>query len=320
MGAPTIGGDTTGAVTEDSGLIVQGDLDDVGFLSGTNDDTFSISAGATYGTATIDPSTGTWSYDLDDTNPVVDGLGDGDPLTDTFTVLMVDSGGGSDTQEITITITGVVCFAAGTLIETERGLRPVENIRAGERLRTADNGWQTLRWVGAQEVSAAQIAAHDRLRPVRIEAGALGNGLPARDLVVSRQHRVLVSGTAALRAFDASEVLIPAIKLVGLPGISMDEPAGDISYHHLLLDAHQVLFAEGAPCESLLAGPQALAAMPEEDRMAIEALFPLTKQQTHRPQTARPLPQNGAQIRRYLRILDRGDEVLLAGSNLRGAA
>ena len=55
MGAPTIGGDTAGTVAENSGNIVTGDLDDVGILSDTTDDTFSISASADYGTATIDP-------------------------------------------------------------------------------------------------------------------------------------------------------------------------------------------------------------------------------------------------------------------------
>ncbi|MEZ5913050.1 MAG: VCBS domain-containing protein [Paracoccaceae bacterium] len=118
MGVPTIGGQISGAVTEGSGLIVTGDLDDVGFATGNTDDVWSISVAATYGVATIDPATGTWSYDLNDSHPAVQALGLGDTLTDVFTVLMVDADGRSDTQVVTITISGAPCFVAGTPIST----------------------------------------------------------------------------------------------------------------------------------------------------------------------------------------------------------
>jgi hypothetical protein len=92
---------------------------------------------------------------------------------------------------------------------------------------------------------------------VRITAGALGQGLPTRDLVVSRQHRVLVASRIAQRICGAEEVLVPAICLVGLPGIDIDRDLPEITYHHMILDDHQVILANGAPAETLYTGPMA---------------------------------------------------------------
>lgn len=305
MGAPTIGGDTTGAVTENTGAIVTGDLDDVGLLSGNNDDTWSISGPATYGTASIDPATGAWSYDLDDSHPAVQALDPGDTLIDTFTVFMADAGGGSDTQDVTITINGAVCFTAGTMIETDRGARPVETLGPGALVQTRDAGYQPLVWAGGEEIGPDALAANGRLRPVRIAAGALGHGMPRTDLCISRQHRVLISGAWVYRAFGRQEVLIAAAKMIGLPGIALDTGARSVRYIHLALDRHHVLNANGAPCESLLAGPQALAMLPPKARVELIEALPEITEPGHSPDPARMIARNGTQIRRYHKLVKR---------------
>ncbi len=271
MGTPVIGGDITGAVLEDSGLVVTGDLDDVGFLSGTDDDIWSITALPQYGIATIDAN-GTWTYDLDDTNPDVDGLDDGETLTDTFTVLMVDAEGESDTVEIEITITGVLCLAAETRVETAKGRQRVKDLRVGDRVLTP-NGYKPLRWIGRYDMDPATLVQSPKMRPVRITAGALGDGLPERDLIVSRQHRMLVDTTIAKRMFGVSQVLISAIRLTALPGISVDETLDSVAYFHLLFDRHEVVFAEGAPTESLYPGPEAFTEMSAQSQQEVQAVL-----------------------------------------------
>ncbi len=323
MGTPNIGGTTTGSVFEDSGAIVTGDLDDIGFNTANNDDTWSISGAASYGTATINPTTGAWTYDLDDNNPVVDALDAGQTLTDTFTVRMVDNGGfgagQSDTQVITITINGVPCLVRGSMIETEHGLRPINTIRTGDRIVTQD-GLKVVRWIGRRKIMADELSANPKLHPVRIMAGALGNGLPRHDLLVSRQHRMLVQSAIAHRMFGSAEVFIPAIKLTELPGIYLDQTIETVEYFHLLFDRHEVIFAEGAPTESLFTGPEALNAISEDARDEICTLFPEITKLDYAPETARYVPSGPLQKQLIARHLKNNKPLLCpAGQTCAGS-
>ncbi|TCP41795.1 Hint domain-containing protein [Rhodovulum marinum] len=152
----------------------------------------------------------------------------------------------------------VICFAEGTRIATPDGPRPVQALRPGDLVETRDAGAQPPAWVGRQVVPGRGAVA-----PVRIAPGALGNTAP---LILSPQHRVLLVA-------DADDILLPVKALIGRPGIArMTVPR--IAYHHLLLGAHHVIFAEGAAVESMYPGPMALAALGGLQRAAILALFP----------------------------------------------
>jgi len=317
MGSPTIGGETTGTVLEGSGSIVTGDLDDVNAFTGANDDTWSISSAAGYGTATINATTGVWSYDLTDSNPVVKALDPGDTLTDVFTVTMLDADGRTDTQDVTITINGAVCFASGTLIDTDEGPIPIESLKSGQRIITADHGSQPLRWIGSITFSAGQLRDQEKLCPILIEAGALGPGCPSRALSVSRQHRMLVRSAAAQDASRSGEALIPAIQLVGLPGITVERDRAGITYYHLLFDAHEVVFGNGAPSESLLLGPQALRSLPAQSLAEIATLFPEIRDPGYTAQPARRLAKSGRQMRRHLELLRTWNELPLPALTLK---
>jgi len=109
---------------------------------------------------------------------------------------------------------------------------------------------------------------------VRIRAGALGQGLPERDLMVSPQHRMLVQSRIARRMFDQDEVLVAAKHLTGLDGVEIADDVTEVTYIHFLCDRHEVVFAEGAPSESLYTGAQALKSVSPEAREEIFTLFP----------------------------------------------
>ncbi|WP_162630710.1 Hint domain-containing protein [Paracoccus endophyticus] len=185
---------------------------------------------------------------------------------------------------------GVPCFAAGTLIRTERGEVRVEDLVPGDRVVTADNGPQPVRWVGVRRLDAGVLDQHPALRPVRIRRGALGAGLPAADLVVSPQHRVLVRSAIAQRMFGAPEVLVAAKQLLQIDGIDLDD-AADVTYVHFLCDRHEVVFSNGAPTESLYTGPEALKSVGAAAREEILVLFPQLRDRdpADLPASARPL-------------------------------
>ncbi|MDT9694193.1 Hint domain-containing protein, partial [Streptomyces sp. P9(2023)] len=86
-------------------------------------------------------------------------------------------------------------------------------------------------------------------------AGALGAGVPARDLVVSPQHRVLVGSRIAQRLFGCGEALVAARHLLGLAGVSVDHPAGGLTYLHLGFEHHEIVRSEGMWTESFFPGP-----------------------------------------------------------------
>lgn len=167
-----------------------------------------------------------------------------------------------------------ICFRHGTLILTQRGQVPVEALRIGDMVVTRDHGAQPLRWIGSKQVESALLRTFEKMRPVRIRAGALGSGLPSRDLYVSQQHRILVSSKIAERICGAAEVLVAAKHLTGIDGIELVDDCEALTYYHLLFDRHEIVCSEGALTESLFTGPEALKSVSPEAGAEILALFP----------------------------------------------
>ncbi len=187
----------------------------------------------------------------------------------------------------------VVCFARGTEIATRNGLVAIEDLAAGDPVITMDHGFRPIRWIGSRKLDAIDLEMHPKLRPIRISAGALGNGLPEHDLHVSPQHRVLVRSRIAERMFGKREVLVPANKLLVLDGFEIDTQAENVEYFHMLFDEHEIVFSNGAPTESLFTGPEALKAVAPEAREEITTLFPQLLDKDFKPVSARPIPERG---------------------------
>jgi len=156
-----------------------------------------------------------------------------------------------------------VCFVAGTRIATPQGPRAVQDLRAGDLVLTADDGAQPVRWTDGWSLMPDPEA-----RPIRFAAGVLGNG---RALRVSPLHAVLIGGADCELLFGEAEVLVAARDLLGLPGVSVQPGPGVVRYHHILMDRHHILFAEGAAAESLHPGPVALEALPPRQMQALKA-------------------------------------------------
>ena len=166
------------------------------------------------------------------------------------------------------------CFTSGTLILTDHGPVPIEELVPGDRVLTMDNGFQPLLWITSRRVTADALHQRRDFRPVRIAAGALGVNLPEQDLVVSPQHRVLIRSRLTERMFTDREMLVAAKHLVGLPGITIDDDLAPVTYWHMLLARHEVVFSNGAPTETLFTGAEALRGIAPEARAELLALFP----------------------------------------------
>jgi hypothetical protein len=136
---------------------------------------------------------------------------------------------------------GGPCFAEGTLIRTDRGDIPVQNLRPGARILSARTGrYERMTWLGRRALDAAAHPRPADVAAVRIRAGAFAPGRPTRDLRLSPDHAVFAEG-----------VLVPIRYLLNGATVAQ-EPPGRITYFHVELEAHDVLFAEGLPAESYL--------------------------------------------------------------------
>jgi antigen 43 len=150
-----------------------------------------------------------------------------------------DGNGGTN-----VFITNVPCYATGTAILTPAGEVAVETIQAGDVVMTSEGDRlvpQTVTWAGNRDID---IAAHPKpgsVAPIRFRQGALGVGLPRRDLLLSPDHCLFIDGG-----------LVPAKLLVNGMTITRDLSLASVSYHHVELERHAVLIAEGVPAESYL--------------------------------------------------------------------
>ncbi|WP_422049039.1 Hint domain-containing protein [Shimia sp.] len=167
----------------------------------------------------------------------------------------------------------VVCFTPGTRVLTPMGEVPVENLQAGDKVVTRDNGLQEIRWTGRKHVSGRELMKTPNLRPILIKKGTLGPNQPERDMMVSPNHRMLLVSERAELLFEEREVLVAAKHLTHLEGVEQVDTVG-VEYIHFMCDHHEVVLADGAWSESFQPGEYSLDGIGREQRDEIYALFP----------------------------------------------
>jgi Hint domain len=140
---------------------------------------------------------------------------------------------------------GTNCFLSGTCIRTPKGEVEVDDLAVGDLVDTIGGAAKPIKWIGRRllERSHGQGWPSDTL-PVKVARSAFGALVPHTDLFLSPAHAVYVDG-----------LLVPVTNLIN--GRSIVRCSGSdfetIEYFHFELDTHDVIFAEGAPTETLLA-------------------------------------------------------------------
>ncbi|MCW2283009.1 hypothetical protein M2323_000844 [Rhodoblastus acidophilus] len=155
------------------------------------------------------------------------------------------------------------CFVRDVLIATPHGNVVVQDLKPGDLVLTADGRAAPVEWLGRQTIST-RFADPLRALPIRIKAGALGENRPARDLLLSPDHALLLGGA-----------LIHAGALVNGTSIVRETNVPKVfTYYHVELADHALILAEGVPAETFV---------DNVDRMAFdnwaehEALYPQGK-------------------------------------------
>ena len=251
--------DNSGAINVGNGatLITNGSISALGTITFLDDaGTLSLdnSSGSDSGTLqlfqngdTID-LTGT-GYSLDHIGNTLT-IGQGGSVADSFALTGEDYSDATftltaDANE-TILTTDAPCFCAGTMILTDRGEHAVESLEVGDWVITLRDGIEKsmpIRWVGHRRVVVARHPEPEHVDPIRIGRDAIAPGVPKRDLHVSPDHALHLDG-----------MLIQARQLVNDMTITRDTGRTVVTYHHVELDRHAILIADGMPCESYLDG------------------------------------------------------------------
>jgi Hint domain len=169
---------------------------------------------------------------------------------------------------------GVICFTPGTRISTPTGPRLVEELREGDKVQTRDSGPQQIQWIGNRRMTGARLFVMPKLRPIRIRAGALGIDRPDAELLVSPAHRMLLRGAAAQALFNTPEVLVAARDLINGTTVGVDLSVRQVTYIHLLLPSHQILWANGVETESYHPANASMDALTDADRTRLLAHLP----------------------------------------------
>ena len=153
-------------------------------------------------------------------------------------VFHLQSDGGSG---LFITETEQPCYCRGTLILTDRGECRVEELQIGDRLVTLAGAQRPIKWIGRRGYAGRYILGRQDILPICIKPGALGDGVPRRDLWISPRHAMFLQN-----------VLIEARDLVNGVSIVQATQVDEVEYFHLELDTHDVIIAEGAPSETFI--------------------------------------------------------------------
>jgi hypothetical protein len=141
---------------------------------------------------------------------------------------------------IEIMRSSVACFVAGTRILTPRGEIAVEDLKEGDAVITESGQNQPIKWIGKRRLDLSRHPAPETAQPIRFEADCFANDIPTRDLFLSPDHALFIDG-----------ILVPAKVL--LNGKNVSQPAASsVTYYHLELEDHSVIFAENTPAETYL--------------------------------------------------------------------
>jgi hypothetical protein len=230
-----------------------GDSIEFGFLTYSGGDSYSVAGDI------VTISAGGQTYDL-----AIDGAMPGG----------FDLSSGTDGE-----LVFAVCYYPGTGIRTPDGDVPVESLRIGDAVVTADGQVMPVRWIGRNTV-ATRFADPLRVLPIRIRAGALAENLPERDLLLSPEHAVLVG-----------DILIQAGAMVnGVSIIRETQVPETFVYYHVELAEHALILAEGAPAESFVDNVHRMTFDNWQEHEALYGEAPIAEMAYPRAQSHRQVP------------------------------
>ena len=137
------------------------------------------------------------------------------------------------------------CFLKGTLIDTPDGQKKVEDLLIGDLVTTIGGAARPVQFISVYSYRRADPSRDwvEDVKPVVVRKSAISDNVPSRDLSMTRAHALYLDG-----------MLVPVCNLINGSTIVVDdaEDLSELEYFHVKFESHDVIYAEGAACESLL--------------------------------------------------------------------
>jgi len=142
----------------------------------------------------------------------------------------------------------IVCYLKGTLILTDQGAVPIENMKVGDKVVTKGKIYkykfiekdailqiEPVIWISKFKV----IDLNSKSRPICIKKDAFDKNCPFQDLYVSPEHSVLIN-----------DFMVVASNIINGKTIYQDNECNSVEYYHLECKEHSAIFANGVLTES----------------------------------------------------------------------
>jgi hypothetical protein len=236
-GAVTVAANVKGAqisVSTPNALVTTADTNDV-------DDTTKSVENKYIGTVTVDGVKGYLVQDTSNNAYYVFLVSNITTTATTVTVTKPASTSATDPGNWNATTGNFACFVTGTGIATPDGDVAVESLKIGDLVTLSDGRTTPISWIGVNTV-ATRFTDPLRALPIRIQQNALGEGLPARDLLISADHALFLEG-----------VLVQAGALINGNTITREENMAEVfTYYHVEVSDHSLILAENVPAETFV--------------------------------------------------------------------
>jgi Hint domain len=132
------------------------------------------------------------------------------------------------------------CLLKGTRVLTPRGEIPIEDLKIGDLVRTM-RGDLAVKWIGRNTFRRSGASWHKSVMPIRISRFAIDDNTPHTDLYLSPGHALFIDGfLMEVRDLVNGTTIAPAVP----------QDVETLEYFQIVLNTHEVIWAEGVAAET----------------------------------------------------------------------
>ncbi len=182
-------------------------------------------------------------------------------------------------EQVRIGQIAVPSSTPGKLVATPTGQRPVTELQKGDQVITRGHGIKEISWIGHRKICERELQFFPKSLPVLIGQGAMGHGLPERDVLVGSNTRVLVTNHLKKPGHRKPGLLVSARYLTSFAGVSIAD-CNSFCWTHFMFDRHELVLIDGIWIESFQPNDPSLQGLSNSQSDELFLFFPELRKQS----------------------------------------